>query len=187
MKTKEEIKSGIELLKNKLFESTPNISNEIIDAIHLAEAEVKQLTQTLEMVEDVLQRCDAIYPNSTAIRNEIRVALGRDILEEQIMKAPADEVKERQQVFFKNANKEKRNFELHQTLIIKHLCDRENTQYSDDLKNFAERQVVDGNLLISLMEYAEEYGEVKYGTKSLSEIFGLGDKDLNNDITYPRS
>lgn len=49
------------------------------------------------------------------------------------------------------------NFELHKRLINFHLCDRENKNYSNDLKQFAEKQVVDGNLLLSLMEYAEEY------------------------------
>lgn len=80
---------------------------------------------------------------------------------------------ERKQVFFKNTNKDKRNFELHKSLIEKHLCNRENKQYSEDLKAFAEKQVVDGNLLLSLIEYAEEYCRVKYGEEPLNEIFGV--------------
>lgn len=179
------------------------------------EVKIAELTKTLEMVEDVLQRCDAIYPNSIVIRNEIRAVLGRDILEEEIFKRPVEASIERKQVFFKNANREKRNFELHKSLIEKHLCDRENKQYSEDLKAFAEKQVVDGNLLLSLIEYAEEYCRVKYGEEPLGEIFGvkiepitentcqnkctrcktmeimidngLGWDDIKNDISYPRS
>ena len=61
--------------------------------------------------------------------------------------------------FIKKAETEKANFELHKRLIDFHLCDRENKNYSNDLKEFAEKQVVDGNLLLSLMEYAEAYYE----------------------------
>jgi hypothetical protein len=61
--------------------------------------------------------------------------------------------------FIKKAEAEKANFELHKRLIDFHLCDRENKNYSNDLKEFAEKQVVDGNLLLSLMEYAEAYHE----------------------------
>lgn len=63
------------------------------------------------------------------------------------------------QEFIKKAETEKANFELHKRLIDFYLCDRENKNYSNDLKKFAERQVVDGNLLLSLMEYAEAYYE----------------------------
>ena len=59
--------------------------------------------------------------------------------------------------FIKKAESEKANFELHKRLIEYHLCDREDKNYSNDLKEFAEKQVVDGNLLLSLMEYAEAY------------------------------
>ena len=61
--------------------------------------------------------------------------------------------------FIKKAESEKANFELHKRLIEYHLCDREDKNYSNDLKEFAEKQVVDGNLLLSLMEYAEAYHE----------------------------
>ena len=61
--------------------------------------------------------------------------------------------------FIKKAETEKANFELHIRLINFHLCNRENKNYSNDLKVFAEKQVVDGNLLLSLMEYAEEYSQ----------------------------
>jgi SAM-dependent MidA family methyltransferase len=36
--------SAVELIKNKLFESIPNISNEIIDAIHISQEMEKQKT-----------------------------------------------------------------------------------------------------------------------------------------------
>jgi hypothetical protein len=61
--------------------------------------------------------------------------------------------------FIKKAESEKANFELHKRLIEYHLCDRGDKNYSNDLKEFAEKQVVDGNLLLSLMEYAEAYHE----------------------------
>lgn len=61
--------------------------------------------------------------------------------------------------FIKKAETEKANFELHKRLIDFHLCDREDKNYSNDIKEFAEKQVVDGNLLLSLMEYAEAYYE----------------------------
>jgi hypothetical protein len=63
--------------------------------------------------------------------------------------------------FIKKAKLEKANFELHKKLIEYHLCDREDKDYSNDIKEFAEKQVIDGNLLLSLMEYAEEYSQKK--------------------------
>jgi hypothetical protein len=62
----------------------------------------------------------------------------------------------KRKAFFEKANQNKANFDLHRDLIEKHLCSG-NKMYYDDLKVFAERQVIDNMLLLKLMEYAEEY------------------------------
>lgn len=72
---------------------------------------------------------------------------------------------EKRAAFMDKASKNKANFDLHRDLIEKHLCSG-NKMYSDDLKIFYERQVVDNVLLLKLMEYAEEYHKEK--TKELA-------------------
>jgi hypothetical protein len=80
--------------------------------------------------------------------------------------------------FIKKAESEKANFELHKRLIEYHLCDREDKNYSNDLKEFAEKQVVDGNLLLSLMEYAEAYYEERIKSSQHTIISSDYIKDL---------
>jgi hypothetical protein len=67
--------------------------------------------------------------------------------------------------FIQKAKSKMENFELHKRLITFFLCDRENKNYANDLIEFAEKQVVDGNLLLSLMEYAEAYHEERNKTQ----------------------
>jgi len=78
--------------------------------------------------------------------------------------------------FIAKAMANKENFERHKQLIEKHLCVNkfppvyvkyfekdlsvEDKMFVEDLKNFAERRVVDNFLLIKLMEYAEEYASI---------------------------
>ncbi len=76
-------------------------------------------------------------------------------------KKPLNQNRMKKEEFIKKAKLEKANFELHIKLIEYHLCDREDKDYSNDIKEFAEKQVIDGNLLLSLMEYAEEYSQKK--------------------------
>jgi predicted nucleic acid-binding Zn ribbon protein len=70
--------------------------------------------------------------------------------------------------FIAKAMANKANFELHKNLIEKHLCIG-GAMYIKDLKVFYERQVVDNQLLINLMEYAESYAEEK-NSKLYSDI-----------------
>lgn len=61
--------------------------------------------------------------------------------------------------FITKAMANKANFELHKNLIEKHLCIG-GEMYIKDLKALYERQVVDNQLLLNLMEYAEEYSKL---------------------------
>ena len=79
--------------------------------------------------------------------------------------------------FIAKAMENKEKFELHKELIEKHLClnkfppvhvkffekdlSVEDKMFVEDLKNYAERRVVDNLLLVKLMEYAEEYHEIQ--------------------------
>lgn len=70
----------------------------------------------------------------------------------------AEETKRK--AFFEKANANKANFDLHRDLIEEHLCSGDKMYY-DDLRIFAERQVIDNMLLLKLMEYAEAYHQSK--------------------------
>jgi len=63
-----------------------------------------------------------------------------------------------QNAFINKANKSKANNELHIHLMSHHLCFG-NKKYHDDLKEFAQKQVINETLLLKLMEYAEEYAD----------------------------
>jgi len=67
---------------------------------------------------------------------------------------------QKKEAFIAKAMVNKKNFELHKTLIEKHLCIG-GEMYIKDLKVLYERQVVDNYLLLNLMEYAEEYSKLK--------------------------
>ena len=58
--------------------------------------------------------------------------------------------------FIAKAMENKKKFEIHKRLIEKHLCIGGEI-YIEDLKNFAKRQIVDNQLLLNLMAYAEDY------------------------------
>jgi len=60
--------------------------------------------------------------------------------------------------FIAKAMENKRKFEIHKRLIEEHLCIG-GEMYMQDLKAFAERQVVDNQLLLNLMEYAESFAK----------------------------
>jgi len=83
--------------------------------------------------------------------------------------------------FLKKAKENKENDELHFKLIEYYLCDRENAGYSKDLKTFADRQVVEDNLLLSLMEYAEQYHLIKsaISQKRITLVHGTATVDKN--------
>jgi hypothetical protein len=66
------------------------------------------------------------------------------------------ELKKEQFIAKAMANKEK--FALHKKLIEENLCIG-GKMYIEDLKIFAERQVVDNELLLNLMQYAESFAE----------------------------
>ena len=83
--------------------------------------------------------------------------------------------------FIEKGIENKKKFEIHKRLIEKHLCikkyppvhvkyfekdlSEEDKIYLEDLKNFAEKRIVDNYLLIAFMEYAEnfhiEYSKLK--------------------------
>jgi hypothetical protein len=78
----------------------------------------------------------------------------------------------KRKAFLEKAIKNLENFELHRSLIKKHLCFGDK-MYHEDLKIFAERQVIDNMLLIKLMEYAEEYAEnILLKQNKIKEILG---------------
>ncbi len=60
--------------------------------------------------------------------------------------------------FIAKAMENKKKFEIHKRLIEEHLCIG-GEMYIKDLKVFAERQVVDNQLLLNLMEYAESFAK----------------------------
>lgn len=66
------------------------------------------------------------------------------------------ELKKEQFIAKAMANKEK--FAIHKRLIEENLCIG-GKMYIKDLKVFAERQVVDNQLLLNLMQYAESFAE----------------------------
>lgn len=58
--------------------------------------------------------------------------------------------------FIAKAMENKEKFAIHKRLIEENLCIG-GKMYIEDLKVFAERQVVDNQLLLNLMEYAEKF------------------------------
>jgi hypothetical protein len=70
--------------------------------------------------------------------------------------------------FIAKAMENKRKFEIHKRLIEEHLCIG-GEMYIKDLKVFAERQVVDNQLLLNLMEYAESFAKEYTESKILFE------------------
>lgn len=60
--------------------------------------------------------------------------------------------------FIAKAMENKEKFEIHRRLIEENLCIG-GKMYIEDLKMFAERQVVDNQLLLNLMEYAESFAK----------------------------
>jgi len=66
----------------------------------------------------------------------------------------------KKEAFIAKAMANKENFQLHKSLIEKHLCIGGEI-YIKDLKAFYQRQVVDNQLLLNLMEYAQEYAKLK--------------------------
>ena len=72
------------------------------------------------------------------------------------------ELKKEQFIAKAMANKEK--FALHKKLIEEKLCIG-GKMYIEDLKVFSERQVVDNQLLLNLMEYAESFEKERFKIK----------------------
>ena len=60
--------------------------------------------------------------------------------------------------FIAKAMENKEKFAIHKRLIEENLCIG-GKMYIEDLKVFAERQVVDNQLLLNLMEYAESFSK----------------------------
>ena len=60
--------------------------------------------------------------------------------------------------FIAKAMENKEKFEIHKRLIEENLCIN-GKMYIEDLKVFAEKQVIDNQLLLNLMKYAESFAE----------------------------
>lgn len=63
--------------------------------------------------------------------------------------------------FIAKAMENKEKFAIHKRLIEENLCIG-GKMYIEDLKVFAERQVVDNQLLLNLMQYAESFAKEYY-------------------------
>ena len=77
--------------------------------------------------------------------------------------------------FIAKAMENKEKFTLHKKLIEEILCVG-GKMYIEDLKVFAERQVVDNQLLLNLMEYAENFAKETM-KKAIIDAYDQGRSD----------
>ncbi len=77
--------------------------------------------------------------------------------------------------FIAKAMENKEKFAIHKRLIEENLCIG-GEMYIKDLKVFAERQVVDNQLLLNLMEYAENFAKETM-KKAIIDAYDQGRSD----------
>ena len=80
--------------------------------------------------------------------------------------------------FIAKAMENKEKFAIHKRLIEENLCIG-GKMYIQDLKIFAERQVVDNQLLLNLMEYAENFAKETM-KKAIIDAYDQGRSDGEN-------